>query len=87
MRRLRVQRANDNRGLKTHFLAPVTTFLSTSIDRHSLAMLELDRDYVNNICQINMLSKRPIQALGEVGLQVLLILQTDRQAHRPLPHQ
>jgi hypothetical protein len=45
-----MQRGEDNRGLKTHFLAPVTTFLSTSIDRHSRAMLESARDYVKNLC-------------------------------------
>jgi hypothetical protein len=75
---LRMQRANNYRRLKTHFLAPVTTFLSTSIDRQTRAMLELRRYYVNNICQINMLTECPIQSLGEVGLQVALILKTDR---------
>jgi hypothetical protein len=44
---LRMQRGNEHRGLQTHFFSPVTTFLSTSIDRHSRTMLESAWDYVN----------------------------------------
>src|ERR1700722_16611390 len=38
-------------------LAPFTTFLSISIDRHSRGMLESGHGYVKYLCQINMLTK------------------------------